>query len=54
MADSGNGSFALDACEESHYYMVLEGISFAVIAMTLPIRASRRVNPTALCGKPVK
>ena len=54
MADSVNGSFAPVAVGESHSYMLLESIFSAVIAIILPIPASRRINPTVLCGRPVK
>ena len=42
--DTGHGSFALDAGSEELFFMVQENTFFAVIVMTLPIRANRKTG----------
>ena len=48
MADTVGGFFALTVPAESPFYMVLENISYAGIAMGLLTQASKRACLTAL------
>jgi hypothetical protein len=48
MVDIDRGFFVLDAGSELRFFMVRENIFFAVIVMTLPMRASRKTERTDL------